>query len=201
MPRTISEKYGSAMSPSSTPIMCERRVTSARARAEGEYWRAETAASTRRRVAAATGYSDTGLRTRETVVIETPARRATSSMPAMPSKTFSEDYQPDRRPSGRNAARRATRGAAGGDTLSARGHRQVMSAPDPRRLSLNQATTEKWGMAQTIDGSARAGVGWIGLWRHKVAEIGVPETARRGRAAGLEGSRLCRGGVAPAGSV
>ena len=71
----------------------------------------------------------------------------------------------------------------------------MMSAPDPRRLSLNQATTEKWGMAQTIDGCARAGVGWIGLWRHKVAEIGVAETARRVRAAGLEVSSLCRGGV------
>ena len=58
--------------------MCERRVTSARASAEGEYWSTDAAASTRRRVAAATGYSETGLRTRETVVIETPARRATS---------------------------------------------------------------------------------------------------------------------------
>src|SRR5437763_14089939 len=83
MPRTNSEKYGSAMSPSSTPIMCERRVTSARANAEGEYWSAEAAASTRRRVAAATGYSDTGLRTRETVVMDTPARRATSVMLAI----------------------------------------------------------------------------------------------------------------------
>jgi sugar phosphate isomerase/epimerase len=75
-----------------------------------------------------------------------------------------------------------------------------MSAPDLRRLSLNQATTEKWGMAQTIDGCARAGVGWIGLWRHKVAEIGVADTARRVRAAGLEVSSLCRGGFFPAAS-
>ena len=75
-----------------------------------------------------------------------------------------------------------------------------MSTPDLRRLSLNQATTEKWGMAQTIDGCARAGVGWIGLWRHKVAEIGVADTARRVRAAGLEVSSLCRGGFFPAAS-
>jgi hypothetical protein len=58
--------------------MRERRVTRARARADGEYCSAEAAARTRRRVAAATGYSETGLRTRETVVIDTPARRATS---------------------------------------------------------------------------------------------------------------------------
>jgi sugar phosphate isomerase/epimerase len=67
-----------------------------------------------------------------------------------------------------------------------------------RRLGLNQATTEKWGMAETIDGCARAGLGWIGLWRHKVAEIGLADTARRLRAAGLQVSSLCRGGFFPA---
>src|SRR5207237_3709727 len=41
---------------------------------------------------------------------------------------------------------------------------------------------------------ARAGVRWIGLWRHKVAELGVTETARRLHAADLEVSSLCRGG-------
>jgi sugar phosphate isomerase/epimerase len=73
-----------------------------------------------------------------------------------------------------------------------------VSAPDLARLSLNQATTQDWPMAQTIDGCARAGLGWIGLWRHKVEEIGVPETARRMRAAGLRASSLCRGGFFPA---
>ena len=53
-------------------------------------------------------------------------------------------------------------------------------------------------MAETIDGCARAGVGWIGLWRHKVAEIGLAETARRVRGAGLQVSSLCRGGFFPA---
>ena len=55
-----------------------------------------------------------------------------------------------------------------------------------------------WGMAETIDGCARAGVRWIGLWRHKAAEIGLDETARRMRAAGLRASSLCRGGYFPA---
>jgi sugar phosphate isomerase/epimerase len=73
-----------------------------------------------------------------------------------------------------------------------------VTAPDPRRLSLNQATTQNWGMAETVDGCARAGVGWIGLWRHKVQEIGVAETARRVRGAGLQVSSLCRGGFFPA---
>jgi sugar phosphate isomerase/epimerase len=69
------------------------------------------------------------------------------------------------------------------------------------RLSLNQATTMTWGMAETIDGCARAGVGWIGVWRHKAAEIGLAETARRMRAAGLKASSLCRGGYFPAASA
>jgi len=66
------------------------------------------------------------------------------------------------------------------------------------RLSLNQATTQNWGMAETIDGCARAGVGWIGLWRHKVAEIGLAETAHRLSRAGIQVSSLCRGGLFPA---
>src|SRR5437773_262314 len=55
-----------------------------------------------------------------------------------------------------------------------------------------------WGTAETLDGCARAGVRWIGLWRHKVEEIGLGETARRMRAAGLKASILCRGGYFPA---
>jgi sugar phosphate isomerase/epimerase len=73
-----------------------------------------------------------------------------------------------------------------------------VTAPDPRRLSLNQATTQHWGMAETIDGCARAGVDWIGLWRHKAQEMGIAQTARRVRDAGLQVSSLCRGGFFPA---
>src|SRR5690349_11742540 len=81
-PRAISAKYGSTMSPTSTPTIPDRRVTSARASAEGEYCRCRAAASTRCRVAAATGYS-TLFRTREAVVMDTPARLATSTMPGI----------------------------------------------------------------------------------------------------------------------
>src|SRR5207248_90060 len=38
----------------------------------------------------------------------------------------------------------------------------------------------------------------IGLWRHKVAETGLAETARLVREAGLHVSSLCRGGMFPA---
>jgi sugar phosphate isomerase/epimerase len=66
------------------------------------------------------------------------------------------------------------------------------------RLSLNQATAQNWGMRETIEGCARAGVGWIGPWRHKVAELGVAETGRLLREHGLRLSSLCRGGFFPA---
>jgi sugar phosphate isomerase/epimerase len=69
------------------------------------------------------------------------------------------------------------------------------------RLSLNQATTQNWGMAETIEGCARAGVRWMGLWRHKVEEIGLAETALRLSGAGLKVSSLCRGGFFPAASA
>jgi sugar phosphate isomerase/epimerase len=65
---------------------------------------------------------------------------------------------------------------------------------DLARLSLNQATTQHWPMRETIEGCARAGVGWLGLWRHKVAELGVRETRQALRTAGVRASSLCRGG-------
>ncbi|MCL6625491.1 sugar phosphate isomerase/epimerase family protein [Alicyclobacillus shizuokensis] len=71
---------------------------------------------------------------------------------------------------------------------------------DCRYLSLNQMTTERWGVREAVDGCARAGIGWIGLWRHKVQEIGVTAAAKIVRDAGLHVSGLCRGGMFPAGS-
>ncbi|MEW2593419.1 sugar phosphate isomerase/epimerase family protein [Micromonospora sp. WMMA1976] len=67
---------------------------------------------------------------------------------------------------------------------------------DPRlaRLSLNQRTTQRWSVAQAVDGCVRAGIPAIGLWREPVAEIGVPAAARLVADAGLRVSSLCRGG-------
>ena len=63
------------------------------------------------------------------------------------------------------------------------------------RLSLNQMTTERWGVREAVEGCARAGIPYIGLWRHKVAELGVRASARLVRDAGLRVSSLCRGGM------
>lgn len=62
------------------------------------------------------------------------------------------------------------------------------------RLSLNQITTRSWSLPEAVSGCARAGVGWIGLWRDKVAEVGVEAAARTVRDHGLRVSSLCRGG-------
>jgi sugar phosphate isomerase/epimerase len=67
---------------------------------------------------------------------------------------------------------------------------------DPRlaRLSLNQATTKRWSVAEAVEGCASAGIPAIGLWREPVAEIGVAQAAKLVDAAGLRVSSLCRGG-------
>jgi sugar phosphate isomerase/epimerase len=72
------------------------------------------------------------------------------------------------------------------------------SPPDPSRLSLNQKTTNNWSVREAAEGCARAGIGFIGLWRDKVSESPVSESARVVRDAGLRVSSLCRGGMFPA---
>ncbi len=69
---------------------------------------------------------------------------------------------------------------------------------DLARLSLNQMTTSGWGVREAVEGCARAGIPGIGLWRDKVAEAGLKESARIVRDAGLKVSSLCRGGMFPA---
>lgn len=65
---------------------------------------------------------------------------------------------------------------------------------DLSRLSLNTATTNRWTLAEAVDGTARAGLGAIGLWRDRVTEAGLAEAAARVADAGLRVSSLCRGG-------
>ncbi|GAA1961729.1 sugar phosphate isomerase/epimerase family protein [Kitasatospora viridis] len=62
------------------------------------------------------------------------------------------------------------------------------------RLSLNQITTKHWTLPQAVQGCVNAGIPAIGLWRDKVAETGLAESARLVRDAGLTVSSLCRGG-------
>jgi hypothetical protein len=49
---------------------------------------------------------------------------------------------------------------------------------DLSRLSLNQATIQRWSLREAVDGCTRAGIPAIGVWRDKLAEIGLPQAAR-----------------------
>jgi sugar phosphate isomerase/epimerase len=62
------------------------------------------------------------------------------------------------------------------------------------RLSLNQATVQRLGAAEAVELCARHGIEGVGLWREKVAELGLAKTAASIRSAGLHVSSLCRGG-------
>src|SRR5829696_3278116 len=66
------------------------------------------------------------------------------------------------------------------------------------RLSLNQATTQRWAVREAINGCAREVLAAIAFWRDKLAEAGLAETARMVRDAGLHVSSVCRGGMFPA---
>ncbi|WP_405015739.1 sugar phosphate isomerase/epimerase [Kitasatospora sp. NBC_00070] len=61
-------------------------------------------------------------------------------------------------------------------------------------LSLNQITTKGWSLPEAVRGCVAAGIPAIGLWRDKVAEVGVATAATLVRDAGLAVSSLCRGG-------
>jgi sugar phosphate isomerase/epimerase len=69
---------------------------------------------------------------------------------------------------------------------------------DIKRLSLNQATVQNLSIKQAVEGCARHGIPSIALWRHKIAETGLQESARLVRDAGLHVSSVCRGGMFPA---
>ena len=73
-----------------------------------------------------------------------------------------------------------------------------MPAADTTRLSLNQITTNRWSLAEALDGCLRAEVPAIGIWRHKIADVGLPHSRRLVRDAGLPVSSVCRGGMFPA---
>lgn len=66
------------------------------------------------------------------------------------------------------------------------------------RLSLNQITTDNWTLQEAVDGCLRAEIPSISLWRHKVEEIGLLESKRLVKNAGIHVSSLCRGGMFPA---
>jgi sugar phosphate isomerase/epimerase len=65
---------------------------------------------------------------------------------------------------------------------------------DVSRLSLNQATVQHLNLAAAADLCVRHEIPAIGLWRDRVAELGLTRSAATVRAAGLHVSSLCRGG-------
>src|SRR5262245_40853422 len=71
---------------------------------------------------------------------------------------------------------------------------------DLSRLSLNQITTQRWSLREAVEGCARAGIPAIGVWRDKLAEVGLDQAVRLVRDAGLHVSSVCRGGMFPAAS-
>src|SRR6266849_7399300 len=100
---------------------------------------------------------------------------------------------PARRPGGaaaRSGSRRPPHAHAAGDQR----HRSVMG-PDPSLLSLNTATVRAQGKLDAIiAGCERHGIRGIAPWRDQIAELGLRETQRRIRDAGLTVTGLCRGG-------
>ena len=62
------------------------------------------------------------------------------------------------------------------------------------RLSLNTGTTKRLTLAEAIDATRRAELSHIGLWRDRVAEVGLETAARLIADSGLTVSSLCRGG-------
>ena len=68
------------------------------------------------------------------------------------------------------------------------------SAAATARLSLNTMTTQSLSLAEAVDLAVASGLPALGLWRDKVEDFGVEETARRLRETGLRASSLCRGG-------
>ena len=63
------------------------------------------------------------------------------------------------------------------------------------RLSFNQVTADKLSLPQAVEGCVRHGIPSIGLWRHKIQEVGLQRSVRIVRDAGLHVSSVCRGGM------
>jgi sugar phosphate isomerase/epimerase len=75
----------------------------------------------------------------------------------------------------------------------------MLAESSPDLLSLNTATVRaQWNLAQIIEGCAKHQIRGISPWRDEVARLGLKETARRIRDAGLQVSSLCQGGMFPA---
>ncbi|CAN5550597.1 sugar phosphate isomerase/epimerase [soil metagenome] len=70
----------------------------------------------------------------------------------------------------------------------------MMSGNEYARLSLNTMTTKGFRLREAVEATAAAGLPAIGLWRDRVAEVGVDTAAKLVHDHGLRVSTLCRGG-------
>ncbi|WP_104091611.1 sugar phosphate isomerase/epimerase [Arthrobacter sp. GMC3] len=62
------------------------------------------------------------------------------------------------------------------------------------KLSINTATIKRASLAEALAATKAAGLSHIGLWRDKVAEVGLEAAVKMVKASGLQVSSLCRGG-------
>lgn len=69
---------------------------------------------------------------------------------------------------------------------------------DSRLLAINSATVKAWSLPQLVEGCQRAGIPAIAPWRDIVQASGIENAGKMIRAAGLDVSCLCRGGMFPA---
>lgn len=58
------------------------------------------------------------------------------------------------------------------------------------RLCLNQITTQQWNLKEVVEGCLRHEISWVGLWRNKVQELGLKESKKIIKNAGLQVSSL-----------
>ena len=69
---------------------------------------------------------------------------------------------------------------------------------DIARLSFNQITSDRIGLLAAVEACARHGIPHVGIWRHKLKEVGLDAAVRAVRDAGVRVSSVCRGGMFPA---
>ena len=69
---------------------------------------------------------------------------------------------------------------------------------DKKWLAINSATVKAWSLEQLIEGCKRAGISAIAPWRDIVQACGIEKAGKLIRAAGLDVTCLCRGGMFPA---
>lgn len=69
---------------------------------------------------------------------------------------------------------------------------------DLKRLSLNQITTNRLNLRDVVEACQRHEIPAIGIWRDKLQDLGIKESAKLLRESGLQISSLCRGGFFPA---